>query len=40
MDRAFGAQIAATAWFKSAECALYSSLGQRPRKRTQEAIKG
>jgi len=40
MDRAFGAQIAAIARHKSAEGALYTSLGQRPRKRSQKAIKG
>jgi len=39
MDRASGAQIAAIARLKSAEGALYTSLGQRPRKISQKVIK-
>jgi len=39
MGRASGAQIAARARPKNAEGALYSSLGQRPRKMSQKAIK-
>jgi hypothetical protein len=40
IDRAFGAQIAVIARLKSAEGAFYTSLGQRPRKISQKAIKG